>query len=75
MLKTPEREIHQVAWSYPKPFAEFETIGDCLCFYPDKVQCLVQGEGVKAQAGGFYGGWVTSELVGPFKGEPGTSGW
>jgi len=27
------------------------------------------------QEGGFYGGWITSRVVGPFKGGPGTLGW
>ena len=47
-----------------------------LAFYPHLVDaCYVDGERVQAQAGGFYGGWITSDIVGPFKGEPGTWGW
>ena len=43
--------------------------------YPGRVQCTMNGEVVRPQAGGFYGGWITDEIVGPFKGDPGTSGW
>ncbi len=64
-----------VAWSYPRPRPRFEAIRDYLAFYPARVECYVDGEHVQAQAGGFYGGWITSEVVGPFKGEPGTGHW
>ncbi len=64
-----------VAWIYPEPFPEFETLAGWYAFYPDRVACFVAGERVLPQAGGFYGGWVTNDVVGPFKGEPGTSGW
>jgi uncharacterized protein (DUF427 family) len=67
--------VAHAAWSYPDPFAEFTVIRDYLAFYPDRLACYVDGEPVRAQAGGFYGGWITDEIVGPFKGEPGTSGW
>ncbi|MDJ0906336.1 MAG: DUF427 domain-containing protein [Woeseiaceae bacterium] len=64
-----------VAWSYPRPRARFEKIRDTIAFYPGRIECYVDGERVTAQAGGFYGGWITSEVVGPFKGEPGTGHW
>jgi uncharacterized protein (DUF427 family) len=64
-----------VAWSYPQPFAGAEAIANCVAFYPRALECTVDGETVLPQPGGFYGGWVTSELVGPFKGEPGSEGW
>ena len=64
-----------VAWSYPKPKRAFRGLRDYLSFYPDRVECRVDGARVQAQAGGFYGGWVTPEIVGPFKGDPGTGGW
>ncbi|MGH1491241.1 MAG: DUF427 domain-containing protein [Acidimicrobiales bacterium] len=64
-----------VAWRYRKPFPEFEPYTDWVSFYPDRVQCRVDGELVRPQAGGFYGGWITDDVVGPFKGDPGTSGW
>lgn len=65
----------QAAWCYPEPFAPYSAIKDYLAFYPGRVACFVDGERVRAQAGGFYGGWITPEIVGPFKGESGTGGW
>ncbi len=67
--------LRQVAWSYDYPFPAYVDIAGYLSFYPDAVECYVDGERVQPQPGGFYGGWITSELVGPFKGEPGTQGW
>ena len=63
------------AWFYPHPSTGFEIIAGCLAFYPGKMErCLVGGETVRPQPGGFYGGWITA-VVGPFKGDPGTEGW
>ena len=67
--------IQDVAWTYAEPRTAFQAIAGWLSFYPERIGCFVDGERVRAQGGGFYGGWVTSELVGPFKGEPGTHGW
>ena len=67
--------VNNAAWCYPEPFAEFAAIKSYLAFYPGLLECYVDGERVRAQAGGFYGGWITAEIVGPFKGDPGTSGW
>ena len=67
--------IAQVAWCYPDPFKGFEAIRHYLGFYPEKCACFVDGERVQAQGGGYYGGWVTADIVGPFKGQVGTSGW
>ncbi len=64
-----------MAWSYPKPLAGAETLADCVAFYPTVLDCCVDGAVVKAQPGGSYGGWITPELVGPFKGDPGTLNW
>ena len=64
-----------VAWSYPKPRAAFTRIKNFVSFYPGQVSCTLDGQQVRAQAGGFYGGWITDEIVGPFKGEPGTGHW
>lgn len=74
-VRTPELTVPAAAWAYQKPFPEFATIAGWYAFYPAKVSCFVSGDRVRAQAGGFYGGWVTREIVGPFKGEPGTGGW
>lgn len=63
------------AWSYPDPTAPFRAIAGFLSFYPGLVECYVDGERVRAQPGSFYGGWVTDEIVGPFKGPAGTSHW
>jgi len=64
-----------IAWDYPEPFDGFDRLVDHLAFYPSRIACLVDSESVRAQAGSFYGGWITSEIVGPFKGESGTQGW
>lgn len=64
-----------VAWSYPNPNAAFAAISDWLCFYPARVECYIDGERVRPQEGGFYGGWVTDNIVGPWKGKPNTGHW
>ncbi len=64
-----------VGWSYERPYPEFEAIQGCFSFYPARMSCSVDGQTVQPQPGGFYGGWITPEIVGPFKGDPGTSGW
>ena len=74
-VQSSEPEAEAVAWSYREPFSEFERIRDYLSFYPARVACWVAGERVQPQPGGFYGGWVTDELTGPFKGEPGSEDW
>lgn len=71
-----DRRVAHAAWSYPQPAAGYEAISGHLCFYPGRVDgCWIDDEPVVPQAGGFYGGWITPDVVGPFKGEPGTSGW
>jgi uncharacterized protein (DUF427 family) len=66
----------EVAWSYPAPARGFEALTDYVAFYPARVDHItLDGETVIAQSGDFYGGWVTSKVVGTFKGEPGTAGW
>ena len=64
-----------VAWYYPRPRPPFDRIRNYVAFYPGRIACFVDGERVQAQPGRFYGGWVTSDVVGPFKGEPGTAHW
>lgn len=64
-----------VAWSYPRPRPRFDMIRDYVAFYPGRVECYVDGERVEAQPGRFYGGWITADVVGPFKGDPGTGHW
>ena len=70
------RRIPQAAWSYESPTAGFEHLRGAVAFYPGRVdRALVDGEQVRPQPGEFYGGWITDEVVGPFKGEAGTWGW
>lgn len=68
-------EKGSVGWSYSAPKTAYEKIRDYISFYPSTLTCYVAGEKVKAQPGQFYGGWVTGEIVGPFKGTPGTGHW
>ena len=70
------RRVAQAAWSYEDPSPGFEHLRGAVAYYPGKVdRALVDDEPARPQAGGFYGGWITDEVVGPFKGEPGTLGW
>lgn len=69
------RSLPGVAWSYPRPLTGAEALADCVAFYPADLQCTVDGAPVQPQPGGFYGGWITPELVGPFKGAPGSAAW
>jgi uncharacterized protein (DUF427 family) len=64
------------AWGYDDPSPGFEPLRGCVAFYPGRMDaCFVDAEEVIAQPGGFYGGWITNDVVGPFKGTPGTMGW
>lgn len=69
------RRLDRVAWSYPQPLPGAEALADAVAFYANDLDCTVDGAPVRPQPGGFYGGWITPELVGPFKGEPGSHGW
>lgn len=69
------RLLPKVAWSYPQPLAGAEPLADCIAFYAHHLDCSVDGALVTAQPGGIYGGWITPDLAGPFKGEPGSSHW
>ncbi len=69
------RTLRAAAWSYPRPLAGAEAIAECVAFYASLLECQVDGHAVVPQPGGFYGGWITPELVGPFKGIPGSGGW
>ncbi len=75
-LHTDTTKIRSAAWSYPNPRSGYESLVGYVSFYPAKMDaCYLGGEQVTPQAGGFYGGWITSEIVGPFKGGRGTAGW
>ena len=66
----------KAAWSYPHPAADMEPIRGAIAFYPALMdECRVDGQLVTPQPGNFYGGWITSDVVGPFKGVPGSMGW
>ena len=75
-LTVGERTVRKAAWFYPRPSGAFLPIAEYVAFYPSKMDaCYVDGELVQAQPGDFYGGWITSDIVGPFKGGHGTWGW
>ena len=75
-LREGDRLAEDCAWSYPTPTEAFGVIRDYLAVYPAAMDaCFVAGEQVAPQPGGFYGGWMTSNLIGPFKGAPGTMHW
>jgi uncharacterized protein (DUF427 family) len=74
-LVTAPGRVERVGWSYPAPSPGFAAIREHVAFYASRLECFVAGERVRPQPGGFYGGWITGEIVGPFKGELGTSGW
>jgi uncharacterized protein (DUF427 family) len=68
-LVLPEMKIENVAWAYENPVRGYEAIKDHLAFYPSKLDaCYIDGERVKPQKGDFYGGWITANIRGPFKG-------
>ena len=75
-VRAGDKIARDAAWYYRSPTPAFESIKDWVAFYPGRMdECTLDGEVVRAQVGGFYGGWITDEIEGPFKGEPGTSGW
>jgi uncharacterized protein (DUF427 family) len=65
----------QAAWGYPNPNAAFARLLDHISVYPGRVECYLGDERVRPQPGSFYGGWITDDIEGPFKGEPGTGHW
>jgi uncharacterized protein (DUF427 family) len=75
-IKVGDRVCENAAWGYKAPQKGYEAIKDHLAFYASRVdECYVDDERVQPQEGDFYGGWITSDIVGPFKGAPGTWGW
>jgi uncharacterized protein (DUF427 family) len=71
-----EATLSAVGWSYPDPSPGFEALRDHVAFYAAPFdRCGVDGEVVTPQPGGFYGGWITSAVAGPFKGVPGSRFW
>jgi uncharacterized protein (DUF427 family) len=75
-IQVGDRQLPNAAWCYPNPVPSFAGIKDYIAVYPSQMDaCYVNEEKVQAQAGDFYGGWITSKIVGPFKGGAGTWGW
>jgi uncharacterized protein (DUF427 family) len=75
-IRVGDRAAERAAWSYANPSPGYGALRDHLAFYAAAMEsCTVDGEIVQPQPGGFYGGWITSDVVGPFKGEPGTHFW
>ncbi|WP_062735486.1 DUF427 domain-containing protein [Kocuria turfanensis] len=70
------RSAPRAAWTYPDPAPGFGSLRGHVAVLPGAMgRCLVDGERVVPQEGGFYGGWITSRVIGPFKGGPGSRGW
>jgi uncharacterized protein (DUF427 family) len=70
------RTAARAAWNYPSPSPGFELLRDRVAVYAGPMDaCTVDGERVTPQPGSFYGGWITANLAGPFKGSPGSMGW
>jgi len=75
-LRVGDRQAQEVAWYYPEISPAYEVLKGHVGFYPGPMDaCYVDDEKVKSQAGNFYAGWITDDIVGPFKGAPGTLGW
>ena len=75
-IQVGDKTLPNGAWYYRKPTKGYESITNYIALYPSQMDaCYVDGEQVQAQEGDFYGGWITSEIVGPFKGGSGTYGW
>jgi uncharacterized protein (DUF427 family) len=71
-----DMRLAAVGWSYPRPTPRFERLRDHIAFYAAPFDDVtIDGETVRPQPGGFYGGWITSDLAGPFKGVPGSQFW
>ena len=75
-LVAGDRVERDAAWAYPQPSPAFAAIRSYVAVYANRVDdCFVDDERVQPQAGDFYGGWITNDIVGPFKGAAGTWGW
>jgi uncharacterized protein (DUF427 family) len=75
-LQVGENSVINAGWFYANPTKSFAELKNYIAFYPSKMDaCYVNDELVQSQQGDFYGGWITSDIVGPFKGGAGTFGW
>ena len=71
-----DKSAANAAWFYPQPAPGYESLKNYIAFYPSRMEaCYVDDEQVQPQEGDFYGGWITNNIVGPFKGGPGSIGW
>jgi uncharacterized protein (DUF427 family) len=71
-----ERRVAAVGWTYENPSSDYQSLRDHVAFYPGRVDAAwMDDERIEAQNSDFYGGWITADLIGPFKGPPGTLGW
>lgn len=75
-VRVGDRTARAAAWTYRSPVPRYEALRDHVAFYPSLMDgCFLGDERVSAQPGDFYGGWITADIEGPFKGGPGTFGW
>jgi len=75
-ISVGDKSAKNAGWSYDDPTPRFTPIKGYITFYASQMEaCYVDDEQVQPQEGDFYGGWITSDVVGPFKGAPGTWGW
>lgn len=74
-VQTSDERLDNAVWCYPQAKGDAAVISGWYAVYPTRLRCFVAGEPVRAQAGGYYGGRITDDVVGPFKGESGTSHW
>jgi uncharacterized protein (DUF427 family) len=75
-ISVGDKTVPNAAWYYRRPTHPYEAIANYIAIYPAKMDaCYVDGEKIQTQEGDFYGGWITHEIVGPFKGGAGTMGW
>jgi len=71
-----DRREPAAGWTYPDPVRSYAALRDHVAVYPGRMDaCWLDDERVRSQDGDFYGGWITDDIVGPFKGAAGTSGW
>lgn len=75
-VSVEDKQARDAGWFYPNPTPDYGEIKDYIAFYAQKMDaCYVDGEKVRPQPGRYYGGWITKNVVGPFKGEPGSEDW
>jgi len=75
-LRVGGRVARDAAWTYLRPTPPYAVLAAHVAFYPSRVDaCFLDDEAVRPQPGRYYGGWVTEDIVGPFKGDPGTESW